>query len=156
MSYVQLDRESLLVHVDASASLPSLEAALARDGLTLDTAAVAEQTVGDWLAAGAHGARSAWLDPCDHLVAGYVGTIGGERVEVRPAPRRATGPDLFALLFGQHGRFGALHTVWLRVHLAGEARPVAAPFHDAEGGSEPSSEEEALAVSISLALETSR
>ncbi len=156
MSDIQLDRESLLVHVDASTSLLSLQAALARQGLTLDIAAIADQPVGDWLAEGAHGARSAWLDPCDHLVAGYVATIGGERVEVRPAPRRATGPDLFALLFGQHGRFGALHTVWLRVHLASEVRPVAAPFHDAEGSSEPSPEEEALAVSISLALEISR
>ena len=152
MSYLHLDRESLLVQVDARVLLRCVEASLAFEGLTLDLREVGDASVGDWLGAGAPGARSPWMDPCDHLVAGYVATIGRERVDIRPAPRRATGPDLFALVFGHRGRFATLHEVWLRVHTLGVARPVAATFIDESADSAPSDEECAMADAVAIAV----
>jgi alkyldihydroxyacetonephosphate synthase len=130
---MQIDRESLLVHVAATARLAEVERELARQGLTLDVSPP-DGTVGEWLEAGAPGARSAWLDPADHLVAGFAARIrsSGASFAVRPAPRRAVGPDLLALVLGLRGRLLALESVWLRVHRAGVARPATPPFAPAD------------------------
>jgi alkyldihydroxyacetonephosphate synthase len=109
---ITLDRESLLVHAKGSERLADLEAALSAQGLTLDLEKVADVTVAAWLEAGAEGARSAWLDPADHLVAG----ITTNRFSIKPAPRRAVGPDLLSLVLGAGGRFVQIESVWLRVH----------------------------------------
>jgi len=119
----EIDRASLLVRVPGAATLTSIEQALAREGLTLGVAAT-DDAVGDWLARGAPGAPSPLSDPADHLVAGVTATlINGSTLEVRPAPRRAVGPDLMALVVGARERFASIDHVWLRVHLTG-ARPV--------------------------------
>jgi alkyldihydroxyacetonephosphate synthase len=120
---LELDTESLLVHVSADADLAALEAELAKDGLTLDVKH--QGNVGAWLADGAPGARSAWLDPADHLVAGWTARIRAtsEPFTVHPAPRRAVGPDLLALVMGMKSRWLSLTSVWLRVHRVGVARP---------------------------------
>lgn len=125
---IELDQESLLVHASASEIVAKLEVELSLHGLTLDARAEATMTVGEWISTGARGARDPWLDPADHLVAGFTATFGDEPVSIRPAPRRATGPDLFALLFGQRGRVATLHDVWLRVHRVGVHRPRAEAF----------------------------
>ncbi len=126
---IEIDHESLLVRVDANISLGELEAALQAHHLTLGLVTIDESSrVGEWIAAGAQGVRAAWLDPADHLVAGYVATFGGKRVEIRPAPRRATGPDLFSLVFGQQDRIARLQQAWLRVHRADAKVPRTAPF----------------------------
>lgn len=126
---IELDEESLLVHAKAAERLADLEAELAAKGLTLDLATIPDAAVGAWLEAGAEGARSAWLDPADHLVAG----ITTSRFSVKPAPRRAVGPDLLSLVLGAQkigcGPFVHIESVWLRVHRKGVARPVA-PFDD--------------------------
>ncbi len=46
----------------------------------------------------------------------------GRRLEVRPAPRRAVGPDLIALVLGAGECFGSIDHVWLRVHVKGVRR----------------------------------
>ena len=43
----------------------------------------------------------------------------GDPLEVRPAPRRAVGPDLAALVVGARGRFATVTGAWLRVHVRG-------------------------------------
>ena len=132
---MSLDRVSMLAEVAADTSLSELEAWLGREGLTLGVLAanVTPASLGDWLADGAHGAPDAWLDPADHLLAGFVarfhrGQHGRLDVVVRPAPRRSVGPDLVALLVGARGRFAELSRVWIRVHEIGGARPATAPF----------------------------
>jgi alkyldihydroxyacetonephosphate synthase len=112
----EIDRASLLVGVPGAATLASIERALAGDELTLGVPAV-DETVADWLARGAPGTASSFADPADHLVAGLTGSLAsGKRIEIRPAPRRAVGPDLIALFVGTGEQFGTIEHVWLRVH----------------------------------------
>lgn len=126
----RVDRASLLVHVAGSATLADVEAALAKDGLTLALGADApsgETRIDAWLAAGARGALDPWLDPADHLVAGFTARlVSGTELTIHPAPRRAVGPDLFALFLGAGERAGAITSAHLRCH--DRAQPRARPL----------------------------
>lgn len=151
---LSLDRVSLLAEVAGDVRVSELEAWLAGDGLTLGVtgANVTDTAVGAWLAGGALGARDAWLDPADHLVAGFVAKfVDGSEVVVRPAPRRSAGPDLFALVAGVKGRFATVSRAWLRVHELGARRPTTAPF-DAERDPGLSEGEDRLLTKIGAAL----
>jgi alkyldihydroxyacetonephosphate synthase len=134
---IAIDRTSLLVETTAEETLRSVETALAADGLTLDVP-IDDRTIASWVAAGLPGAPPSFLDPADHLIAGlYATTHGGKRIELRPSPRRAVGPDLIALVAGAHDRFARLERVWLRVFTARRARKalpfeVDPPLSDAE------------------------
>ncbi len=125
---VAIDRTSLLAEAAGDATLAEVERAANVAGATLgfviDDHA---ETVKDFVAKGAHGAFDPWVDPADHLLAGFEATLGsGETLAVRPAPRRAVGPDLVPLVFGADGRVGVVTRVWLRVHLRGALRPTTA------------------------------
>ncbi len=150
-----LDERSGLVRAPGAMTLADLEAWLAPSGFTLGLAADAPLalSVAEWLAAGAAGAPSPWLDPADHLVAGLTGTLrGGRPLTVHVAPRRAVGPDLIALLDGAGGRFGTLDDATLRVSRtdAPRARP-----HPTALTVEPAVEpgEEAFAARLGRALD---
>jgi alkyldihydroxyacetonephosphate synthase len=122
---VRVDRASLLVEVKAHGTLGACEDALRAEGLTLGLEAIDRAlAVGAWLAAGAPGARDPWSDPADHLVAGLSATLAdGRALVIRPAPRRAVGPDLVALVVGMNDRYARIERVWLRVHRLGVPRP---------------------------------
>lgn len=133
MSILELDHESLLVHVRAHERFADVETGLIKHGLTLDVPSGYAGTIGAWLATGAPGARSAWLDPADHLVAGFSAVLPGRpAITIRPAPRRAVGPDLLALVLGigREAHLPSLESVWLRVHRVGVARPTCEAFQD--------------------------
>lgn len=125
-----MDRASQLVHASGEAMLAEVERALAREGLSLalgeGCADLERTTVSAWIAAGAPGAPDPWLDPVDHLVAGFSARLasGGELV-VRPGPRRAVGPDLFALFLGMRGEAGVITSAHLRAHARSRPRPLA-------------------------------
>jgi alkyldihydroxyacetonephosphate synthase len=125
---IEMDEESLLVHAKGTDRLADLEAALTARGLTLDLETIPHLTVAAWLETGAQGARTAWLDPADHLVAG----ITTNRFAIKPAPRRAVGPDLLSLVLGARGQFVQIESVWLRVHRKETKRPTT-PFDDSPG-----------------------
>jgi alkyldihydroxyacetonephosphate synthase len=123
-----VDRDAQLVHARGEATLAEVERALGAAGLTLGLDAgappLAETTVAAWIAAGAHGAPDPWLDPVDHLVAGFTSRLAsGAELEVRPSPRRAVGPDLFALQLGGGERAGVLTSA----HLRGRSLPGSRP-----------------------------
>jgi alkyldihydroxyacetonephosphate synthase len=130
---LEIDPTSLLVGVSASTTLDALETALAARGFTLGVAldravppgaAEGAVSVGDWLARGTPGAASVFADPADHVVAGLEATLpSGKKLEVRPGPRRAVGPDLTALALGTHGRLGSIEHAWLRIHRHDARRP---------------------------------
>lgn len=125
---IEIDDVSLLVHVDGATTLGALEAALAPKGLTLGVDGHGDATVAGWLAAGAPGTPSLFHDPADHLVAGITATlVNGERLTIAPAPRRAVGPDLVALIVGGHERFAKVDAVHLRVFRK-DTRPVREPL----------------------------
>ncbi|HMY16516.1 MAG TPA: FAD-binding protein [Polyangium sp.] len=114
-----LDAMSLLVHTSGKATLADVETSLSRNGLSLGLGPGApdksQTTVEQWLSQGAPGSPDPWLDPADHLVAGFTARMpSGANLEIRPSPRRAVGPDLFALFAGMQGRVGELTSVWLR------------------------------------------
>ena len=151
-AWITLDRDSLLVHADADQTLGELERALEHEGLSLDIELAPETTASEWIASGAPGARNAWLDPADHLLAGFSARIRatGDTFAVHPAPRRAVGPDLASLLSGMRDRWLALESVWLRVHRKDAPRPRTAPFEGDDPALDPS--EAALFEAIDEAL----
>jgi alkyldihydroxyacetonephosphate synthase len=130
VTILELDTQSLLVHASAHAEVADVERELRQKGLTLGVSP--EGSVGAWLGDGAPGAPSAWLDPADHLVAGWTArrSDGSGRFTVHPAPRRAVGPDLLALVLGMKGRFLVLESAWLRVHRVDTPRAMTEPFTD--------------------------
>jgi alkyldihydroxyacetonephosphate synthase len=148
-----LDRASLLVEVDANATLGACEDALRREGLTLGLDAIdPSSAVGPWLARGAPGSRDPWADPADHLVAGLTATLGdGRTLAIRPTPRRAVGPDLIALVVGMSDRYARIDRAWLRVHRLDAPR---ARIHPLRADRNPplSSDEVALLDAIARAL----
>ncbi len=129
---IAFDEASLLVHAPGAASVGEIEARARALGLTMGLAAgpaasLEHQPIAAWLAEGAPGGPDLLLDPVDHLVAGFSATLrAGGRVDIRPGPRRAVGPDLYALFHGQRERTGVVDGAWLRVHRqgAGRARPL--------------------------------
>ncbi len=127
---IAIDRTSLLVELDANTTLGVCENALAAEGLTLGLDRLDDHVpVGEWLADGADGARDPWTDPADHLVAGLEATLlDGRALVIRPAPRRAVGPDLVALVVGMKGRFARLDRVSLRIHVKAAPRPLTHPL----------------------------
>jgi alkyldihydroxyacetonephosphate synthase len=122
------DAASLLVHGPGAATVGEIEARARAEGLTLGLEpgplqSLEHQPIRAWLADGAPGGPDLLLDPVDHLVAGFSATLGsGARLDVRPGPRRAVGPDLYALFHGQRERVGAIDGAWLRVHRQGAPR----------------------------------
>jgi alkyldihydroxyacetonephosphate synthase len=150
---VEIDEASLLACAAGATEVAALEGRLGAVGLTLD-ARFEEPgvTVGEWLARGAPGTRDRWLDPVDQLVAGLDATLtDGRWLRIRPAPRRAVGPDLSALFVGAAGRFGRVDAAWLRVHMRGVARPASAPFQIDRDPS-LSADEAALLERVAVAL----
>jgi alkyldihydroxyacetonephosphate synthase len=149
----ELDLESLLIRAGGDASLASIERALSSHGLSLGLGPGAppldSTTVDAWIAAGARGAPDPWADPVDHLVAGFTARLpSGAELEVRSAPRRAVGPDLFALFLGTNGRAGSITSVHLRAHRPYAPRPL--PFTADRDPAQTSSEQ----AWIDRALET--
>ncbi len=152
MNGLVVDRQSLLVEVAAELALAEVEAALLREDYTLCLDGAPSATVGAWLAGGAHGARSPWEDPADHLVAGFRATQtgSGELLDVRAAPRKSVGPDLLALVVGMNERFFVLTHVTLRIFPRG-VPAVRAPFA-APVEAPPSRDEDALLDRIAAEL----
>jgi alkyldihydroxyacetonephosphate synthase len=150
---MEIDRESLLACIEGSTDLATAERLLNDEGLTLDAGPIASPvTLSAWLASGAPGSRDAWLDPADQRLAGLDATLrGGRSISIRPAPRRAVGPDLTALFVGAGDRFGRVDRAWMRVHPRGVTRPTSPPFHH-ERDPAPSAGELALLERIERTL----
>jgi hypothetical protein len=103
-----------------------------------------QAAVADWLAGGVPGTPTCFADPADHVVAGLTATlVNGQRLEVRPSPRRSVGPDLIALFTGAGERFGSINQAWLRVHRK-DARRATFPTDGLELDASVSPEEEQL------------
>ncbi|RLB56795.1 MAG: hypothetical protein DRJ42_02195 [Deltaproteobacteria bacterium] len=125
------DATSHLAHIEAGCPVAEVEATLLGRGLTLGLASAPEEPIGTWLANGAAGARDRSSDPVDQLVAGLSAVLAdGRRLHIRPAPRRAAGPDLIAAFIGGRGRLGVITSVHLVARPATDITPVAFHFDD--------------------------
>jgi len=107
-----LDVESRTLHVEGGATVGAVEAHLRATGLTLgalDANAAAREPIATWLAHGARGARAHSDDPVDQLVCGLeVVLADGTALTIRPAPRRAVGPDLVPSFVGGRACLGVI------------------------------------------------
>lgn len=116
-SILSIDEESGIAHVEVGAPVAKLEAALVRAGLTLrqDPPVHPNATVGESL----HSLAEA--------VCGMEAALPDGRVlRIRPAPRRAVGPDLLALATVEGPRFLVPCAVYLRTRRLGDEPWVAA------------------------------
>ncbi len=107
----EVDVASQTVHVEAGALVSSVEAHLRARGLTLGTTDPLDprEPVGAWLARGAPGARAHADDPVDQLVCGLeIVLADGTLLAIRPAPRRAVGPDLVPAFVGGRACLGVI------------------------------------------------
>jgi alkyldihydroxyacetonephosphate synthase len=128
----RLNYSSLLVQVAGTSTLAEVDERLGVRGLSLglSDAAVDKDTtsVDSWIGKGSPGAPDPWLDPVDHLVAGYTAELpSGAVLDIRPCPRRAVGPDLYSLFHGTEGRAGRVHAVHLRAR-GHTAEPLETPL----------------------------
>jgi alkyldihydroxyacetonephosphate synthase len=125
-----VDAESLLASFSGDTTLAAARDALEAYGLGLpvDSEPGVAQTLDEWIGSGMPGTPDPLHDPVDHVVAGFEARLrNGQRIGVRPGPRRAMGPDFGALFVGTQGGFGAVERVTLRVRpLAGSVAPLLA------------------------------
>lgn len=134
-----LDELSELATFGAETTLEEAEQWLGRRGFSLGlegwSGLDGTQTLGAWLGQGCPGAPDPRADPVDTLVVGLVARLAaGRSFVVRPAPRRATGPELAAVFRGTQGRMGHVERLTLRVRRTGAPRVRALPF---QGEQEP-------------------
>ncbi len=119
---IEIDSESLLVLAPGGSTLAEVNAAVGREGFAVcgtSGALPLDMTVTAWIASGMNGGLDVWLDPVDHAVAGFTAQLSsGAPLLVRPAPRRAVGPDLFALFHGTGDKVGSVTSAWLRLERA--------------------------------------
>lgn len=121
MRTIAVDEQARIAFAQGGATLAEVEDALAAGGSTLGLVDRASAGVGvaTWLALGAPGARDPADDPVDQLVAGAdVVLPNGELACLRPAPRRAVGPDWLAAVVGSRGRLGII----VAAHLVARVR----------------------------------
>jgi alkyldihydroxyacetonephosphate synthase len=123
---ISVDEASRIIHVQAGATLGVVEMRVNDHGWTLGVATklYAEQ-VGSWLARGAPGRADKGNDPVVQSVAGLDMVLPtGAELSIRPAPRRAVGPDLIRVVMGARGRLGIV----VGAHLVARAKLAESSF----------------------------
>lgn len=133
---IAVDDTSHVAHVGGGVRIAALEAELRRRRLTLGIdGTLPDESVAAWLAEGAPGARDHRDDPVDQLVCGLEAILpDGRQIDIRPAPRRAVGPDLVAALVGSRGRLGVITGAHLVARPLTETEELAFRMPDRESG----------------------
>lgn len=124
---ISLDEESLLIRVQAGISIAVLKSRLSEKKLMMGWSIYSDRphTLGAVLAGRVEprwGAR--FGPPQDSIRSMTVVLPDGGIVSSPPAPRRAAGPDLGALMVGTSGRLGVISEVTLRVFFWPQYREV--------------------------------
>ncbi len=126
-----IDTHSLTARLPGDMPLGVAEELLTRHGLSLSLADDTErgQRVSRWVASGAATTHDPWADPVRQTVSGLQARLPSqERFEIRPAPRRAVGPDLVALYLGADERAGVVEAVTVSLEREGSPRARPLPF----------------------------
>jgi alkyldihydroxyacetonephosphate synthase len=117
---ISVDEISRIIHVQAGITLGVVEERANDHGWTLGMSkALHQEQVGAWLARGAPGRADKANDPVVQNVAGLELVLpSGAELSIRPAPRRAVGPDLIRVAIGAYGRLGVI----VGAHLVARAK----------------------------------
>lgn len=123
---ISVDEVSRIIHVQAGIALGVVEERANKHGWTLGLhRALQGEQVGAWLARGAPGRPDKADDPVVQSVAGIELVLAsGAELSIRPAPRRAVGPDLIRATIGARGRLGII----VGVHLVARKQVAEAVF----------------------------
>lgn len=116
---VEIDSVSLLARVEAGINGQELEDKLNARGFTLGhfPQSMRSATLGGWIAHRAAGTKSTRYGCIEAMVAGLTVVLpSGKRLELRPMPRSAAGPDLRQLFLGGEGTLGIVTEAYLRLH----------------------------------------
>jgi alkyldihydroxyacetonephosphate synthase len=125
-----IDPTSLLACLPGDMTLREAAVRLEGSGFVLPVSGgIPDVSVDAWIAAGAKGSADPWDDPVDHLLAGLRAELpSGRRIALPPSPRRAVGPDVISLFFGQNGRFGKIRAADVRVLRRSDPKAPALPY----------------------------
>lgn len=123
---ISVDEMSRIIHVQAGITLGAVEVRANDNGWTLGVPKELHgQQVGTWLSQGAPGRADKGNDPVVQSIAGFEMVLpSGAELSIRPAPRRAVGPDLIRAAIGARGRLGVI----VGAHLVARSKLVESLF----------------------------
>jgi alkyldihydroxyacetonephosphate synthase len=135
---LDVNETALTVTVQAGKRGDTFEKELQASGYSMGNfpQSIALSTVGGWVATRASGQFSTRYGSMEDMLIGFEAVLAsGQVVRLRPAPRRATGPDLCGLLLGSEGTLAVLTELDLRIHPQAEhVRSAAYEFADMGAG----------------------
>lgn len=124
---IKFDTENNLVTVEAGMNGEMFEAALNAKGYTCGhlPQSLTISTVGGWAACRGGGQESSRYGKIENIVVGLKAVLPDGRVmEVRPLPKRATGPSVLDLIVGSEGTLAIITELTMRVWKLPEAEEV--------------------------------
>ncbi|WP_299664665.1 FAD-binding oxidoreductase [uncultured Ruegeria sp.] len=114
----KFDAENNLVTVEAGMNGEAFEAALNAKGYTSGhlPQSLTISTVGGWAACRGGGQESSRYGKIENIVVGLKAVLpDGQILEVRPLPKRATGPSVLDLIVGSEGTLAIITEVTMRI-----------------------------------------
>lgn len=136
---IDLDETSRLATFQAGVAGPALEEQLKARGYTLGhfPQSFEYATLGGWIATRSSGQQSYHYGRIESLFAGGIVETPRGRLEIKPVPASAAGPDLREMLLGSEGRLGIITQAKVRVRRLPEAESFFGAFFPSwEQGSE--------------------
>ncbi len=121
--FLDLDEMSHLATFQAGVAGPALEEQLKSRGYTLGhfPQSFEYSTLGGWIATRSSGQQSYHYGRIEQLFAGGTVETPRGRLEIKPVPASAAGPDLREMLLGSEGRLGIITQAKVRVRGVPEA-----------------------------------
>ncbi len=124
---VAFDREDNLVTVEAGMNGSAFEDALNEMGYTCGhlPQSLEISTVGGWAACRGGGQESSRFGKIENIVVGLKAVLpDGRLLEIRPLPKRATGPSILDMIVGSEGTLAVITELTLRVWKLPEAEEI--------------------------------
>lgn len=120
---LDLDETSRLATFQAGVAGPQLEEGLKARGYTLGhfPQSFEYSTLGGWIATRSSGQQSYHYGRIEQLFAGGIAETPRGRLEMKPVPASAAGPDVREMLLGSEGRLGVITQAQVRVRRLPEA-----------------------------------